>query len=258
MTLRSVAAVLLAAALSLVAPAAHAAPATLSVSVSPPGSEVVVQGTLATSDGKALRKEKVTFTLDGTALGSVETRGNGGFRVALPTAGMAAGAHSVTVSFAGSRAAEATQVSVGFTIPGAAPPAKQTTAAPPDQQTTSAAAPPPAASAAVDPPSRSAPPPPPATPKAELTVKGPTTAAENGDRLSLTGTLTSGGKGIGGAGITVRDDDGDGDDSYAITNNNGGFSTTYEVPENHPNGTVTLTLTFDGEGVFEPASDSSG
>lgn len=87
-----------------------------------------------------------------------------------------------------------------------------------------------------------------------LRVEAPETAS-NGEVVTLAGSLkTEGGKGVAGAGISVRDAGGDVDESYTLTNSNGYFETFYTIPEAQPDGEFALTLSFRGTDSLKAAS----
>lgn len=87
-----------------------------------------------------------------------------------------------------------------------------------------------------------------------LRVEAPETA-NNGEVITLAGSLqTVDGKGVASAGISVRDDGGEVEESYTLTNSNGYFETFYTIPEAQPDGPFTLELSFRGTETLEAAS----
>lgn len=89
----------------------------------------------------------------------------------------------------------------------------------------------------------------------ELSATGPAEAT-NGQVVTISGRLTSGGVGLTGAGISLQDPSGDVAESYTVTGDDGSFQTMYLVPEEQPEGDLSVTLSFAGQGNYGSASTS--
>lgn len=89
----------------------------------------------------------------------------------------------------------------------------------------------------------------------ELTASGPGEAV-NGEVVTISGRLTSGGVGLTGAGVSLQDPSGDVADSYTVTGDDGSFQTMYLVPEEQAEGDLAVTLSFAGQGNYPAASTS--
>lgn len=76
-------------------------------------------------------------------------------------------------------------------------------------------------------------------------------SAVNGEVITIGGQLLRDGKGHPGVGIVVHDRAGEVNDSYTVTSGDGTFSTRYAVPEDQPDGWLSLTLSNEGT---DPAS----
>lgn len=251
-TLRCALAVAIALALSLVVNPALAS--TLEVTVTARDDQVTVEGVLTDDDGRAVRQEVVEASVAGTLVGQTRTRGNGGFRLDFSGTQFGGGTHTVTVTFPGGRGAAPASATGSFTVagqPSTPAPVPPTTApqpvAPPAQEPSEPQ---------VDPEptvTAEAPPTPEGPPTASLTATGPS-AAVSGERITLSGRLvTEDGSGIDGVEVTVSDPEGDVPDVYAITVG-GSFEASYTVPASQPDGSLALTLEFDGAGTYEPTT----
>lgn len=198
--------------------------------------QVSIKGVL-TLDGRGLQRERVVATLDGEPRDDETTKGNGEFSMSfdLPN-DLSAGTHEVAVVFGGSSAADGARASTTFTVTGN--PGDWVTADP-------------APSASTDKPSDK--------PTAQAPAASTLTAtadgnAFNGGLVTLNGSLTTGSGGIGNAGISVADRGGEVDESFTVTGSDGSFTTYYSVPEDAPDGNLTLTLSFDGTSTIAAAS----
>lgn len=255
--------------LGLIATPASAAPSTLDVTVETNANNgtVVVNGTLTDDRDRAIRRAEVTISVGGTEVAAATTRGNGGFRATFPTSTLSPGANELRVDFAGSGRADATTFTTSISTGAAIQPPgnRPTTTAPPPAPgtpaptTSEAPAPPPTATAAptetASEPAATTPPPDPAS-GSTLTVTAPR-GATNGDSVTITGTLVDGrGEPIPSVGISISDRTGEVPNSYAVTDDDGAFSSTYTVSPAEPDGQLTLDLSFDGAGTYDPASAS--
>lgn len=203
------------------APSAVADETRLDVSVASSPTLVSISGTLL-ADGKPLKRRDVTALIDGTEVGSAQTRGNGTFTIAAEfSKALKPGSHSVTVRFGGGKGADPASTMVNFQIGAAA-------GNEPD---------------AVEPVK------PPVAAELKLSVRGPADAI-NSEVVELSGTLAdASGRGVRGAGISLHDAAGEVADAYAVTDAKGSFSTWYTVPDDQPEGDLKLSLLATGAGT---------
>lgn len=239
--------------LSLVATPASAAPSQLDVTVENSNGTIVVTGTLTDDDDRPVRKEQVTVSVQGNQVAAATTRGNGGFRATFPATDLSAGENELRVDFAGSRRADPASFITSISSGAATrPPGNRPTTAPPP----ATVAPAPTATAATSAPEATTPPPPDPTSGSTLTATAPQ-GATNGDTVTITGTLVDGrGQPIPSVGISLSDRSGEVPNSFAVTGDDGTFTSTYTVSAAEPGGELTLNLAFDGAGTYEPASAS--
>lgn len=218
---------------ALLAPVATADDVRLEIgSVSASATQVTVTGTLMDGD-KPVKQQEVIAHVDGAEVGRSGTRGNGAFTISanLGTP-LAPGRHTVMVRFNGRGQAGPAATASDFTIGGDEGDAPQAAPEVPvaDESSTPAA------------PATSAPP----APTFTITVGGPEDA-HNGEVVELSGKVVDGeGNPAAGVGVSVGDESGEVADSYTLTNDSGGFSTWYSIPEDQPDGELRLTVQVDG------------
>lgn len=218
---------------ALLAPVATADDVRLEISsVSASATQVTVTGTLMDGD-KPVKQQEVIAHVDGAEVGRSGTRGNGAFTISanLGTP-LAPGRHTVMVRFNGRGQAGPAATASDFIIGGDEGDAPQAAPEVPvaDESSTPAA------------PATSAPP----APTFTITVGGPEDA-HNGEVVELSGKVVDGeGNPAAGVGVSVGDESGEVADSYTLTNDSGGFSTWYSIPEDQPDGELRLTVQVDG------------
>ncbi len=218
---------------ALLAPVATADDVRLEIgSVSATATQVTVTGTLMDGD-KPVKQQEVIAHVDGAEVGRSGTRGNGAFTISanLGTP-LAPGRHTVMVRFNGRGQAGPAATASDFPIGGDEGDAPKAGPEVPVADESSA----PAA------PATSAPP----APTFTITVGGPKDA-HNGEVVELSGKVVDGeGNPAAGVGVSVGDESGEVADSYTLTNDSGGFSTWYSIPEDQPDGELRLTVQVDG------------
>ena len=238
---------LLSACLMLLTAPAHAVGSRLEVSVSSSGREVRVAGTLADTRDRPIKRAPVTVRFNAHTVGEATTKGNGHFELQFTAPGDASHA-IVVVGYAGDRRHPPAMAS--GTVQLAATRAAAPTPAPepaPGTDDTPAPAAPPAPDAA--PPAGG-----PTTPSTTtLTARTRTPTPVNGELVAITGALTApDGAPLTDAGILLYDELGEVEESYAVTDGNGAFTTYYEIPV-EAKGSHPLTLRFDGAGTYPGA-----
>lgn len=215
---------------ALLAPVATADDVRLEIgSVSASATQVTITGTLMDGD-KPVKQQEVIAHVDGAEVGRSGTRGNGAFTISanLGTP-LAPGRHTVMVRFNGRGQAGPAATASDFTIGGDEGEAPQAEPEVPvaDESSTPATSAPPA-------------------PTFTITVGGPEDA-HNGEVVELSGKVVDGeGNPAAGVGVSVGDESGEVADSYTLTNDSGGFSTWYSIPEDQPDGELRLTVQVDG------------
>ena len=188
--------------------------------VSAVGSRVVVSGNLS-GDDALIRRRTAIASVNGTEIGRARTKNNGRFTIEADVQ-LTPGRHTATVGIEGEPALGAVDFIVGD----------------PD---------------GANRPSGVTPTQPPTAAKVKLTASGPESAV-NGEMITIAGKVTAGGKALSGAGIAIADAFGEVPDSFSISAHDGRFQTLYLVPEQQPEGNVTLTVSFEGANGFTSAS----
>ncbi len=239
---------LLSTCLMLLTAPAHAVGSRLEVSVSSSGREVHVAGTLTDARDRPIKRAPVTVRLNAHTVGEATTKGNGRFELRFTAPGDASHA-IVVVGYAGDRrhppAMASGTVQLAATRAAAPTPAPEPAPGADDTPAPAATPAPDAATTAAASPAA------PSTTTLTATTRTPTPV--NGELVAVTGTLTApDGAPLTGAGILLYDALGEVEESYAVTDDNGAFTTYYEIPV-EAKGSHPLTLRFDGAGTYPGA-----
>lgn len=248
---RTTLAAILVAMVALIAAPAHAAASAIDATFTVSEGQVRIVGTL-TSEGDAVKRERVVATLDGAETASASTLGNGGFELsfALP-ADLSAGDHVVAVRFAGAAKVDPSRSQITITVAGSSDGGGGGGSADPGSDDGGSTD-----DDAAKPHTDKAPATPKEAPPAALTLTATSTEeALNGSVVDVTGTLvTADGTGIADAGISVADAGGEVEDSFTLTTSTGSFQTLYAIPADQPTGDLTLTISFPGTARLAAAS----
>lgn len=236
--------------LALVAPQAHAAGTTLRMHTSvSPSLHVSVTGSLH-ADGEPVKRAILTANLDGRPVARAITRGNGQFEMGFDIPqDMRSGTRRLEVTFAGSGRAGRAQSAATLVI-------SEPAASPRDDDRSPRLDPvnPPGAPAQ-DAPAQQQPTTPEAQPIATtLKASADSPSPSNGDLIHISGSLLTGkGVGLADAGIELHDDKGEVAEAYVVTNDDGHFTTNYEIPIDRKT-PITLRAVFSGVDGYPAAS----
>lgn len=225
---------------------------------------VEIAGSL-TDGPHSVKRAQVRATIDGRTMAEDRTRGNGRFALSFTVpANLRSGQQRLTVSFDGDRKHDAASASVVLQFPSSPgrgrddPPGQRPRPVPTTQPpraprpapsqpandpTTPAAAAPSASQSASPTPD----------PAPELTAEADDTTPANGAVVSITGALTlPDGRVLGGAGIEVHGPDGEIEEAFTLTADDGTFTTFHEIPVDHQ-GPLELTVRSTADGGFRAA-----
>ncbi len=186
----------------------------LTIVVDTTGGDLALSGTL-TSGGKPVSGADVIIALDTQSLGKVTTGGDGSYSTSTKLP--SAGRHLVTAVFAGDKTSGPATATERFIL---------------------------------TPPTTAPPPPPPTVITAQLSPN-PVAA---GDVLTVTGNLVSAGVPVDSARVDISCDFGGVTDLMGVTDASGNFSANLSLPATGQPSKLTVTVTYDGDDRFAPAT----